>query len=274
MVSQKGTAYVGGFEENLGAGLKFNIFSQQDTTVTLAVSVNRLTVDTVFTDLMQLKVNGEKIKSSATVKAAASDAEYKINFIDVTLGCVSLRAGNNVIEFNTVNALSYNFNLIKLRGNEQLRETYSSFLFKASEFAMPGAGTGGMPKKENTGFVGNLSGNKNATLTFKIVAEENCTVVLSAAVTGRRQGARKFTAGFVPSVEGKEIESDVIVPQGEQSTEWTVSYRVTIGEVELTKGENTLIFTVPVNVGNTDASNFDYIVITSMYNVSCISSWE
>ena len=78
----------------------------------------------------------------------------------------------------------------------------------------------------------------------------------------------------MPSVEGKEIESDVIVPQGEQSTEWTVSYRVTIGEIELTKGENTLIFTVPENVGNTDASNFDYIVITSMYGVSCISSWE
>lgn len=274
LVSKKGTAYVGGFEENLGAGLKFNIFAQQDTTVTLSVSVNRLTVDTVFTDLIQVKVNGEKIKSSATVKAAASNADYKINFIDVILGCVNLRAGNNVIEFNTVNALSYNFNLIKLRGNQQLRETYSSFLFKASEFAMPGVGTGGMPKKENTGFVGNLSGNKNATLTFKIVAEENCTAVLSAAVTGRRQGARKFTAGFVPSVEGKEIESDVIVPQGEQSTEWTVSYRVTIGEIELTKGENTLIFTVPENVGNTDASNFDYIVITSMYGVSCISSWE
>ena len=68
--------------------------------------------------------------------------------------------------------------------------------------------------------------------------------------------------------------SDAIVPQGEQSTEWTVSYRVTIGEIHLKAGENTLTFTVPESAANTtDASNFDYISIMSMYGVTCTSSW-
>lgn len=273
-VSKKGTSYVGGFEENVGAGLTFNVYAEKPVTATLAVSINRLTVDTRFGDLMRLKVNGKKINTSATVTATASDDDYKINFVDAVLGCVELQAGNNVIELTSVNALGYNFSMLKLKCDEPLRETFTSYKFAAGEYAMAGAGTGGMPKKENNGFIGNLSGNGNATLTFKIVSDKDCTAVLSAAVTGRRQGARKFTAGFVPSVEGTEIESDAIVPQGVQTTEWTVSYRVTIGEIQLKAGENTLTFTVPANVGNTDASNFDYIVITSMYGLTCTSTWE
>lgn len=273
-VSKKGTAYVGGLEENLGAGLTFNVYSEKAVTATLVVSVNRLTVDTAFSDLIKLKVNNKKITTSATVAATASSDDYKINFVDLVIGCVELQAGNNVIEFTTVNALSYNFSALKLKCDEPLRETYGSYKFAASEYAMAGEGSGGMPKVENTGFVGNLSGNKNATLTFKIVSEKDCTATLAAAVTGRRQGARKFTAGFVPSVDGVEIESDAIVPQGVQATEWTVSYRVTLGEIQLKAGVNTITFTVPENVGTTDASNFDYIVITSMYGVTCTSVWE
>ena len=273
-VSEKGTSYVGGFEDNLGAGLTFNVYSESNTTASLVVSVNRLTVDTVFTDMMQVKVNGDKFTSEAVIKATASSEEYKINFVDVSLGCVELQEGNNVIEFTAANALSYNFSMLKLKCAEPLRETYSTYTFAAGEFSMAGAGKLGMPKIENTGFVGNLSGNANATLTFKLVAEKDCTVVLSAAVTGRRQGARKFTAGFVPTLNGVEVVSDAIVPQGEQSTEWTKSYRVTIGEIQLKAGENTLTFTVPESAANTtDASNFDYISIMSMYGVTCTSAW-
>lgn len=273
-VSKKGTAYVGGLENNVGAGLTFNVYAESSTTATLVVSINRLTVDTVFTDMMQVEVNGNKFSSEATVAASASTEDYNINFVDVTLGCVELQEGNNVIELTTANALSYNFSMLKLKCDEPLRETYSTYTFGAGEFAMAGAGKLGMPKIENTGFVGNLSGNANATLTFKLVAEKDCTVTLSAAVTGRRQDARKFTAGFVPTVNGVEVVSDAIVPQGEQSTEWTVSYRVTIGEIHLKAGENTLTFTVPESAANTtDASNFDYISIMSMFGVTCTSSW-
>lgn len=271
--SEKGTTYVGGFDENLGAGLTFDIFSEKATVATLVVTVNRRTVETTFSKHVKVEVNGKTLNSPKVVNGTSDGAENRISFVDVMLGCVELQAGNNVIDFTTVNDLSYNFDMIKLRSPEPLRETYDSFEFKASVCAVPGSGSAGAPRKESNGFVGNLSGNGGATLTFTLVSEGKCTAVLSAAVTGRRQQARKFTAGFVPSVNGTVVESDVVVPQGDQATEWSKSYLVTIGEIELEEGENTLVFTVPANVGNLDASNFDCIVIRAGYGVTCTSVW-
>ena len=274
LVSEKGTTYVGNFDENKGAGLVFNIYAEQAAVATLVATVNRRTVDTTFTNHVKVEVNGNKLTSPKVVKATTNGAEDRITFVDMTLGCVNLQAGNNVIEFTLLNDLGYNFDMIKLRSDEPLRETYTTYEFKGAAYAIPAAGNKGMPKKENNGFIGNLSTNENASLTFTVVSERECTAILSAAVTGRRQGARKFTDGFYTTVNGGEVVSDVVVPAGVAATEWSKSYQVTLGEIELKAGENTLVFTVPVGAVGYEASNFDYIVITSGYGVTCTSSYE
>ncbi|HEY8391097.1 MAG TPA: glycoside hydrolase family 3 N-terminal domain-containing protein [Clostridia bacterium] len=272
--SQRGTSYIGNLNENIGAGLLFNIYSPKETVATLVAVINRRSVETTFSNLISVEVNGEKFTSPKIVKATSNGAEDWIAFVDVTLGCINLQHGNNVIKLITINDLSYNIDMIKLKCDEPLKETYSYYKFEASKYAIPGTGSKGAPRKENNGFVGNLSENAGATLTFKIVSEEETTAILSAAVTGRRQVAREFSKGFITTVNGVELETNVVVPQGDPNTEWSRSYEIVLGEIQLVKGENTIVFKVPQNVGIYDASNFDYILITSQFEVTCSSEWQ
>lgn len=270
----RGTTYVGDLNENIGASLTFNIYSDTATVATLITSINRRSVETVFTDMVKVEVNGTKLVSPKVVNATSDKKEDWVSFVDITLGCVSLQEGNNEIVLTLISDFGYNFDMIKLRSSIPLRETYTPYEFKAATYAVPGAGVSGMPKKESTGFVGNLSANLGATLTFKINVEKDCSAILSAAVTGRRQQARQFTSGWTITLNGNNVESDAIVPINEAGTEWTESFQVTLGNVQLTAGENTIIFTVPDTATGVEASNFDYIVLGSPFELTCTSLWN
>lgn len=133
----------------------------------------------------------------------------------------------------------------------------------AAKYAYLTAGTRGLPNVHNdeTQFVGNLSNNANAGITFQLTAREETSATLTAYVTGRKQGARPFASGWTTRVNGIILDTDAVVPQGDYATEWTKSYPVTLGTITLKKGANDISFTVPTNVGDADASNFDKIEI-------------
>lgn len=139
--------------------------------------------------------------------------------------------------------------------------------------AVFGAGTKGLPNIDtNTGFVGNLSENVGASITFRFDAGQSPRIInyLNAYVTGRRQGARPFANGWTTYINDVAVQllSDANVRQGHDATEWTVSYRVQLlnnraPRVLLKAGINTIRFEVPQNVGTYDASNFDRILINT-----------
>lgn len=136
-----------------------------------------------------------------------------------------------------------------------------------------GAGSKGLPNiDEATGFVGNLSENTGASLEFVFDAGQSPRIInyLNAYVTGRRQGARPFSAGWETYVNGVKMTvwSGANVPQGQDATEWTLAYQVQLlnnltTQPLLRAGQNIISFVVPQNVGNYDASNFEKILINT-----------
>lgn len=134
-----------------------------------------------------------------------------------------------------------------------------AFAFKAAQ-AVFGAGQNGLPVVEpDTGFVGHLSENPQATLTFNITAAEAGKAEIVAYVTGRKQGARPFSAGWYTYINDVYERINAIIPQGEYETEWLKSYPVTLGAFDLNAGKNTIVFRVSDTVGMYGASNFDKI---------------
>lgn len=134
-----------------------------------------------------------------------------------------------------------------------------AFTFSAAQSVF-GAGQSGLPVVEpDTGFVGRLSENPQATLTFNITAAEAGKAEIIAYVTGRKQGARPFSAGWYTYINDVYERVNAIVPQGEYETEWLKSYPVTLGAFNLKAGKNTIVFRVSDTVGVYGASNFDKI---------------
>lgn len=135
------------------------------------------------------------------------------------------------------------------------------------------AGTKGLPNIDaETGFVGNLSENGGASITFTFDAGQSPREInyLNACVTGRRQGARPFADGWTTYINNAAIQvRPAIVPQGQYANERTKSYSVQllnnlVPRVRLRAGLNTIKFVVPLNVGAYDASNFDKIEINTL----------
>lgn len=134
-----------------------------------------------------------------------------------------------------------------------------AFAFDAAQSVF-GAGQKGLPVVESdTGFVGNLSENSRATLAFNITAAETGKAEIVAYVTGRRQGARPFSAGWYTYINDVYERINAIIPQGEYETEWLKSYPVTLGVFDLNAGKNTIVFRVSDTVGAYGASNFDKV---------------
>lgn len=115
--------YVGGLNDNMGSCLTFEINAEKETTASLIVSVSKRKKELLFTDMMFVSVNDEEIESKAIVKSTGSDKDTWYDFVDVILGCVRLKAGNNIIKFSQVssgNLSGFNFDKIKLLSNEKL----------------------------------------------------------------------------------------------------------------------------------------------------------
>lgn len=68
--------YVGNVNQNYGATITFNANATQDTTATLVVRLNRREIETVFTDLIGVTVNGEKIERDTIVPFIAKDSQW------------------------------------------------------------------------------------------------------------------------------------------------------------------------------------------------------
>ncbi len=154
------------------------------------------------------------------------------------------------------------------------------YKFEAEEATL-GAGAKGMPKNNDrnsnypdTTFVGNLSENKGASLSFKVNVKEATTANLTAAVS-RRNAKKSFTGAFTITNNGEAVERASMIPASDPDSpsrqdygnDWYDSTEVNLGCLKLQKGWNTIVFTV-ASSDPSSCVNFDYIVLTSTVEIS------
>lgn len=121
--NDQGRTFVKNFNGNPGAVItfKFTVDGEPGTVYEsdLYVTVTRFAIDTTFTDVLGVSINGgEYIKSNAVVSAFGGEAWSDESYGEFFIGKVALKAGENSISFTVLgeNEYSgYNFDKITLR---------------------------------------------------------------------------------------------------------------------------------------------------------------
>ncbi len=113
--------YIGNFNANLGAAIKYEIVASKAQTVTLFASVCKREAAQLFTNNILVTVNGEIIESKGVVPSVGAGEANWVTFYDVCLGCINLKEGRNVIKFTVANddvGCGFNFNAIKIKSDD------------------------------------------------------------------------------------------------------------------------------------------------------------
>ncbi|MBQ6730535.1 MAG: glycoside hydrolase family 3 C-terminal domain-containing protein [Bacilli bacterium] len=115
--------YIGGYNANLGAKIKYALYSPADTTATMFVSVCKRNGAQLFTNNIIVTVNGTLVESKGIVPALSGDDKEWVTFTQVCLGCINLVEGRNAIEFIVANddvASGFNFDKMILKCDEDI----------------------------------------------------------------------------------------------------------------------------------------------------------
>ena len=115
--------YIGGYNANLGANIKYVIHSDIDTRATLFASVCKRNAPQLFTNNILVIVNGKIIESKGVVPATKEGDNEWTTFVDVCLGCIDLKSGRNYLSFIVANddvSCGFNFNNIKIKSDTTL----------------------------------------------------------------------------------------------------------------------------------------------------------
>jgi len=115
--------YIGGFNANLGAKIKFVIDSSSVINASLFVSVSKREAAQLFTNNVLVMVNGVIMSSKGVVPAIKEGELNWVTFAKVCLGCVELKEGRNTIAFIVANddvSCGFNFDGIFLKANEEI----------------------------------------------------------------------------------------------------------------------------------------------------------
>ncbi len=259
----RGTAgsvvYMGGMSGNYGAELDFSVTSDRAAAATLTVTVSKNSTETVFTDFICFFVNDRLIGARPAFVPSGGAGE----FCEVTLGCVPLEGGDNLISFLCVSEESGNafFDKIALKTEAVLTPTdlssrtvqrfeaedFRNTFTKGSAAYKDGELTFGYEANSDArNKVGNLTANLGASITFRLYAESDCTAGLIVRVSKRNTGSSVFTDMVEISVNGVSIgKRSAVVPQ---TTAGEINYRtftdVSLGEISLRKGSNTIVYKV------------------------------
>lgn len=100
--------HIGSINQNPHAVITLKIKAEKETVVCLGATISEMNEDKYVASLTPIYVNGEKVYSRACLKGGGS---AWTNFKTVWLGCVSLRKGENEIQFTNENdgGQQYNF---------------------------------------------------------------------------------------------------------------------------------------------------------------------
>ena len=248
--------YLGNMACNVGASVTFTLNSTQACTAELYFSVCHRAGDFVFSDVYTLLVNGNPVVSNAAMPN--NNTQWEV-FEDVLLGEIELVEGTNTITISIANDRDISGNIqgisvetadsvitaVDMPDEPELPEAVR-YEFKAAtdgvlaDNVTLGAGTGGMPAA-NGNYIGNISTNNGASVTFRINASKECAAKLWFSVCYRK-GDFTFDEVYEITVNGKKVECNADMSYGD--TQWEQFMNVDVGEVSLVDGDNVITVTV------------------------------
>ncbi len=273
---EKGNHYIGGLNGNKGAKVTFKISAEEAGVATLFVTVCKRNADIKFAESISTTVNGTLLTTPSVIRGVSQGEEEWHTYVTVSLGCVNLNNGENTIEFEVISdnvTMGFNLGGIVLKSVPKLSWTDGGKVAQDYRFDAENdhtklvEGTTGMPDRggdsEGVGSIGNFNANLGAKIVFFIKSEEACTAKLSVSVC-KRPGPVTFTDSVSVKVNGENFTSKSIVPAYDPDTEgdWHYYIAVELGNIQLKKGDNSVIFEV-VEAAATKGFNFDAIILNA-----------
>lgn len=258
---------VGNLDMGLGRTIEYSVISEgEKQNVALYAEFGELQKANSFADWCDLTVNNEKI----TVNAKMPYGENYVASNEQTfLGYITLKHGVNEIKF-TVNSskplTSHNFYgiLLGTTGITANIEDYSAerILYstekgqaKLASYVSVTGGTRAVAypahRKNDAGYypIGNVDNNVGLTITFKITANEECYVKLSAEFCYKDKSV-KFSEWCKVGVNGGDIGVITATMPTDSKKVWVPTNTFTeLCKIKLAKGENTITFTVTTTNG-------------------------
>lgn len=310
--TQNGVTNVGNVNENTGGKLAYQVTSKENQNASLVVTVCKRSVETIFTNLIIVMINDVEYISTAVVPNTESGTDTWFDYVDVNLGCVSLKEGSNKIEYIVAtggNVSGYNFDKFTLYGTSEISQEEikcnilcsicekcidvncesckqkceildgSEYKFEA-ENSIFGKGTSSKNNGElkietttkqnnasNGKFVGNISENKDATLTFNFNSDNDSIANLRVAIS-RREIEVEFSSVMNLYVNGTEIKPKSKNPiSSTGKADWYNFFEVNLGCINLKQGSNTIVFKVATSSGQV-CFNMDYIKVITTAKIS------
>ena len=285
-----------------GGAISYKFDVAEEMTATMSVFVRRTVSSRVYTDYVDVTVNGEKFASPATVPALSNSATA--TWSEVNLGCVELKAGANEISFVAKGngADCWAFKSLKLyydtiRTEQQLATEVAHECMSAcatcggcTDFSCYNPGCANKctcvngshaatklywaldPKVvSNRSANSELDGigstwNQTTTITYEIVAEKAGTVGFGAVISTDTFDVL-FTDQFSVTVNGVKVRPGTGMCPKTESREWNTYRLVDAGYLDLAEGKNTIsISQKPVreeNGGNGAVYNFQAFAVFS-----------
>lgn len=114
---------VGNLSQNQGASITFNFNSSEATVGNLTVAVTRRNVELLFSYAYFVNVNGENINRFVIVPQGPNASNDWFNSVELYLGCINLKEGENTIVFTVVSTSSsscFNFDYIKIKSQSEI----------------------------------------------------------------------------------------------------------------------------------------------------------
>ena len=227
-------AYIGGISTNVGATITFYVNAESSAIAELIISVSQNNRYAPLLGAITVFINGEMIES----RGAGIDFEGEeswVKFCDVSLGDIALEEGLNTVQIMQISeSRGNNIDCIRLDSTSALELKGKPSPFGDDEWTKTeiNVGDGGALSDgvsvgspafftstgyEN-GYIGNLSGNKGAYVTFEANVDADCEAVLYL-VSNKRKTVYNFDDAYKLTVNGEQINVTAAMPSG--SDGWT-----------------------------------------------------
>ena len=254
-----GLGYVGGFDRNDGARLKYCFNVEETETRLMSICLNPRGIKDKISDTYTIILNGEQVESKNVIYGAWKDW---IHFEEYFVAMVPLLKGENVLEI-----------IFHANGNEEGKLTenghnldYIRFV-KYSHYIALGEEKGIFQAEESyydqrlqviqdgeCTYLGNFDASDKATMQYFVSADREKKVALTMNMIPRIAG-EKISDSFAVYVNGKELLSETIIE--EEFGGWTNFIEYYIMDIDLEAGVNEILIIYKMTLQN--GHNIDWI---------------
>ena len=250
--NSNGRVYVGGVSGNKNATVTFDIWSEYDCSVLLSVTVNRRTVQVVYTDCVGINVNGTDITSDAVITAVSSNEWDESSFADFDIAEISLKKGANTIVFTILTEDDVASNFDKLTLKNALGSAYQTTVTVAGgdgscvAISQDKFDPWNTPCSIQNGVVSGLNCNPEAYAEITYYAASDCDAEMVLRHSMSAAGDYKLTDYIDITIQYGDDAAESVTSDATLHgvNNWNEMYDNSLGTFKLKAGVNKIRFTV------------------------------